>query len=155
MNLPDLRVATPDDIGAITEIYHQWVPSAERNALKGLIRPGEREQCLVVARDRNIIGWGQLYRYSPRGGYRFCAETRVFIRPGLVRKGYGTQIKKALIETARGFAYHHLLARIEARNEAAIAYNVKVGYDVVGVQKEICFRDGQWEDVVVLQYIIR
>lgn len=153
-----IREARPGDIPEMVEIYNHWMAPAERLAARTLrdelTTAGKRERYLVLIGARGVTGWGSLKRYSPRGGYRYSGETKVYLHHVSLRKGHGTRIKQALIKAARSLEYHHLLARVTASNTAAISYNVNLGYEVVGVQKEICNREGRWEDIVVLQYIV-
>lgn len=55
----------------------------------------------------------------------------------------------------RELNYHHLVAKIFAVNETSIKYNERLGYTIVGQQKEIGWKDGQWTDVVIMQYLFR
>ena len=160
---PSLRDATPDDCAAIAEIYNESLVAGDatmdeglkdsdhfRNVLAGL---DEREVCLVLAGGREVLGWGLLKRSSERPGYRFAGETRIFLRRNRVGRGYGSRIKRALIERSRVLSYHHLVAKIQADNTLSIEYNKKFGYELVGIQKEIGYRDGRWRDVAILQLV--
>lgn len=114
----------------------------------------EREELWVLKREAACIGWGIIKKYSPREGYRFAAETAVYLKGEETRKGYGSFIKRALIERCKGLHYHHLVAKIFAVNTASIAYNEQLGYEIVGRQKEIGFKNGQWTDIVIMQLIL-
>ena len=92
--------------------------------------------------------------YSPRTGYSRCAETSVFLDQSEIRKGYGSFIKRALIERCKEYGYHHLIARVWADNEASIEYNRRFGYEIVGIQREIGYIDGHWQDIAVLQLVL-
>jgi phosphinothricin acetyltransferase len=63
-------------------------------------------------------------------------------------------IKKWLIDKCRELNYHHMVAKIFSVNEASIAYNRKLGYELVGTQREIGFVDGAWQDVTIMQLIL-
>ncbi len=159
-----LRDATDDDAAAIAEIYNQsvaagdatmdeepWTAESVRRKLAGF---NDRETILVLAVGSSLAGWGIIKRYSDRRGYRFCCETAVYLQRDRVGRGFGTRIKKALIERCREYGYHHLVAKIFANNRASIEYNLKLGYEIVGTQKEIGFRNGRWQDVTILQLLL-
>ena len=93
-------------------------------------------------------------RYSPRPGYRYCCETSVYLRRSQRRRGHGTRIKTALIERCREYGYHHLLARVWADNTASIEYNRRFGYEIVGIQREVGYKDGRWVDIAILQLVL-
>ncbi|MFQ5630895.1 MAG: GNAT family N-acetyltransferase [bacterium] len=70
------------------------------------------------------------------------------------RKGYGSLIKKALVDRCKQYGYHHLVAKIFATNTASIEYNKKFGYEIVGRQKEIGIKNGRWQDSVIMQLVL-
>ena len=159
-----LREVSPNDATVVAAIYNETIENEygtmdlEPKTSAGIARQiegfGKRETIIVLERDNVVIGWGIIKRYSPRIGYRFCAETSVFLRHSEIRKGYGSFIKSALIERCREYGYHHLIARIWASNEASIEYNRRFGYEMVGIQKEIGYARGEWQDVAVMQLVL-
>jgi len=157
----DCRVA---DVSSVVEIYNHWIrqggatmDTRERTVewmLKWLQCCGPRETILVQDDGNRIVGWGIIKSYSDREGYRVCCETAVYLRPGQMGKGLGSCLKRALIERCRGYGYHHLVAKIWADNTRSIEYNRKLGYTVVGVQKEIGHVAGRWRDVCIMQLVL-
>ena len=115
----------------------------------------DRERLYVLKEDGQVIGWGIIKRYSPREGYRYACETAIYITQSKLRLGYGSRMKKFLIEAAKRLGYRHLVAKIFAVNTASIQYNLKLGYTIVGRQNQIGFKNGQWMDVVIMQYLIK
>ena len=113
-----------------------------------------REGFIVLERNEAVIGWGVYKGYSPRAGYRFAGETATYLRREHTGQGYGTRLKTALIGRCREAGYHHLVAKVFADNTASIAYNLRLGYEIVGTQREIGFRAGQWVDVIILQLLL-
>jgi phosphinothricin acetyltransferase len=160
----NIRDATASDASVIAEIYNESIAvgdstmhdepkttEAIRRQMEGF---SDREGFMVLESDGYIVGWGVIKLYSHRSGYRFCCETSVFLRRTETRKGYGSFLKKAVIERCRKYGYHHLLARIFADNVASIEYNKSLGYEMVGVQREIGYKNGRWQDVAVMQLVL-
>ena len=153
-----VREATLEDASVIAEISEiAQVPgdvlrsAAEiRAQIEGF---SERERYFLLERDGFAVGWGLIKRYSPRGGYRFCAETWVYVRPSEMRKGYGSRLKRTLIDQCRAFGYHHLIARIFSANTACLSFYQRFKYEIVGVQEEIGFFENQWQDLTILQLV--
>lgn len=114
----------------------------------------DREKLYVLTKAEQCIGWGIIKRYSDRHGYRFACETAVYLTEAECKKGYGTLLKKHLITTCKKLEYRHLVAKIFAGNKASIEYNLRLGYTVVGTQNKIGFRNGQWQDVVIMQLLL-
>ncbi len=157
------RDATAADATVIAEIYNASIAAggatmdqdlkSAADIRQQLAAFGQRETILLLE-DENVLGWGIIKRYSDRSGYRFCCETAVYLRRDLTGRGLGTRIKLALIERCRSYGYHHLVAKIFAANVASVEYNKKLGYEVVGTQREIGYADGRWQDVVILQLVL-
>ena len=159
-----MRDATVADAAVIAEIYNETAearygtmdlvlktPAIMASQIRSFDR---RETIMLLERNREVIGWGIIKKYSPRIGYQFCGETSVFLRHSEIRKGYGSYIKSALIERCKVYGYHHLVARIWASNTASIEYNKRRGYEMVGIQREIGYVDGEWQDVAVMQLVL-
>lgn len=164
---PDLSIdlVKPDDFGTVAAIYNEAIEQGKSSMEENLYTAkkiaawvekfNNRERLYVLRKAGTIIGWGIIKRYSDREGYRFAAETAVYLQFSELGQGYGTLIKKHLIEICRALDYHHLVAKIFASNIGSIEYNRKFGYEIVGRQKEIGFKDGQWTDVIIMQYLIQ
>lgn len=156
--------AQETDYQAIADIYNEYIREGGQTMEEKIHHAddiaswvnafNDREQLLVLKRDDYVVGWGIIKKYSTRKGYRFACETAIYLRSDELRKGYGSMIKKELIIICKALGYHHLVAKIFATNEASINYNLKLGYEIVGRQKEIGFKNDQWMDVVIMQYII-
>lgn len=154
---------TPGDYGVVAEIYNAHIRGGQATMdqqlkaakdIEGWVQGfHQREALYVLKRAGEAIGWGIIKRYSEREGYRKACETAIYLKPEETRKGYGTLMKKELLKRCQAFGYHHLVAKIFAVNEASIAYNLRLGYEIVGVQKEIGWVNGQWMDIVIMQYL--
>ena len=161
---PLVREVGVGDCQAISEIYGEALSSGQSSmetqgksaaAFEAMITTfNERETILVLERGSEVLGWGIIKRYSERVGYRVACETSVYLRARETRKGYGTKLKLAIIERCRQFGYHHLVAKIFAVNQSSIEYNKKLGFETVGVQREIGFIGGRWQDIVIMQLIL-
>jgi phosphinothricin acetyltransferase len=162
--MPRIRDATVDDASTIASIYNESITA--RDSTMQLDRVDavrvtswvesldEREAVLVMEAGDEGIGYGVVKRYSNRGGYRFAAETSVYLRRARTGEGLGTELQAALIERSRAYDYHHLVAKLWAANERSRALHRKFGYDLVGIQREIGRVDGEWRDVAIMQKVL-
>lgn len=148
---------------AIADIYNTYI-TAGNSTMEERLHTAEhialwhqqldaRERLLVLNLAGKVIGWGIIRLYSPRAGYRFTCETSVYLAHDARGKGYGTSFKRHLMDVCQTLGYHHIVAKIFATNEVSIQYNLKLGYEIVGRQKEAGYKQGQWVDVVILQYV--
>jgi L-amino acid N-acyltransferase len=159
-----IRDAQPSDAPAIAAIYNQTVaahdatmdtePKSDAQIARQIAELGAREAMLVQTRDSRVLGFGRVMAYSSREGYRATCETAVYLDRGLRRQGLGTLLKRAVIERAARLGYHHLVAKVLSSNAASIAYNLALGYEIVGTQREAGRLDGRWVDVTIMQLVL-
>lgn len=160
----EFRIANIEDAAGVQEIYNEHIRSG-RSTMDREIKSladiqnwfknfNDRELVVLLEEGDYLIGWGVIKRYSDRIGYARACETAVYLRASELRKGYGTLIKEWIIEKCKELDYHHLVAKIFSINKASIEYNLQLGYEMVGTQREIGYVDGKWQDVTILQLIL-
>ncbi|MCH2193902.1 GNAT family N-acetyltransferase [Kordia sp.] len=160
----EIREATNSDYQNIADIYNEYIKLGTSNMEETLKTTADiaawvqkfhdREKLYVYTDNDIVIGWGIIKRYSDREGYRFACETAVYFTETELGKGYGTQMKKFVIDECKRLQYKHLVAKVFATNTASIAYNEKLGYTIVGRQHQIGYRNRQWLDMIIMQYVI-
>jgi len=159
-----ITIAAEKHFSAIANIYNESILGNqatmeelehEASDIKNWIANfNDREKLYVLLDEEKVLGWGIIKRYSDRGGYRFACETAIYLKSTETGKGLGTYFKKFIIEECKRLKYNHLVAKIWANNQGSIEYNENLGYTIVGQQNKIGFRDGAWQDVVIMQYLI-
>jgi len=159
-----VRRAEQADFERMAQVYNESIragdaafATAEKTAAEmraEALAMGPREAFFVLLCGRHLLGFSQIKAYSDRPGYRCTAETSTFLDRNQRRKGFGTFLKKAIIQQCKAFGYHHLVAKIIADNQASIAYNLKLGYEWVGTQRQVGYRKGKLRDVALLQLIL-
>ncbi len=159
-----VRRFTDRDFQAIAEIYNQSIARGESTmdcrfySADDLGRLADkfndRETILIAEGDNRILGWGIIKRYSDRLGYRVCCETSIYLSLSETGKGYGGLLQATLLKQVADFGYHHVVAKILAMNRASIEFHKRFGFEVVGIQKEIGYLQGRWQDIVIMQLIL-
>ncbi|RMF63266.1 MAG: N-acetyltransferase family protein [Bacteroidetes bacterium] len=159
-----IRDAVAGDAAAIAAIYNASIlagdatmdqrPHTADDVLRWLATLSEREALLVLDAGDRLLGWGIVRRYSDRPGYRFTCETSLYLDRAFRGRGLGTRLQTALMDRCRTLGYHHIVAKIWASNTASLALHRKLGFEPVGVQREIGHCDGRWIDVVILQCLL-
>ena len=56
--------------------------------------------------------------------------------------------------TATAHGFHTMIARIVGGHDASIALHQRVGFEVVGTEREVGRKMGSWLDVVVMQRLL-
>lgn len=141
-----IRDATLHDAFAIGDILNESIAARDSLMIEEPVTEADiraqmeaftaREGYLVLEEAGEVVGWGIIKHYSNRSGYRFTAETSVYLRRDCTGRGYGSQLQAALTDRCRGWGYHHLVAKIWAANAASLALHRKFGYELVGIQRE-------------------
>ena len=159
-----VRKFTANDFQAIADIYNQSIADGTRTMDGHLFSADDiaqltakfcdREIILVGEQDGHMVGWGIIKRYSDRLGYRVCCETSIYLSLAETGQGYGSILQASLLKQVAEFGYHHVVAKILASNPKSVEFHQRFGFEIVGVQKEIGYRQGRWHDMVILQYIL-
>lgn len=164
--MKDIRIikSTASQYQAIADIYNEYISlhgstmvekiHEESDIAKWIGGFNEKECLFSLMKEDQIIGWAVIKRYSERYGYRFAGETSLFITQQYIGKGYGTFFKTFIIQRCRELGYHHLVAKIFSSNQVSINYNLKLGYEIVGEQKEVGYKKGRWVNVTILQLLL-
>ncbi len=155
------RLATTADADAIAEIYNQGI--AERIATFET-RPRTADEVrswftaaypLVVAEDTGIIiAFASTSVYRPRDCYSGIAEFSVYVARDQRGRGAGRVAMQALIHEAQTRGFWKLLSRIFVENIASRALVRSLGFREVGIYHKHGQLDGQWRDVVIVEYLI-
>ncbi|HZG96091.1 MAG TPA: GNAT family N-acetyltransferase [Mycobacteriales bacterium] len=155
-----VRAATPGDAGAVAAIYNREVTGStatfdtELRSVadqRGLIRRRDagRHPFLVAEIDGSVVGFGSLSAYKPRAGYRYTVEDSVYVDPGAQGSGVGRALLTELVRLADHAEHHCVLAFIATPNAASERLHELLGFEPVGVQREVGWKHGRWVDVAV------
>ena len=109
---------------------------------------------LVADAGGPLAGFASLSPYRDRPAYRTTVENSVYVDEGQQGKGIGRQLMAELIDTARDHGFHSMIARIVSSNAASIALHRGLGFEMVGVEKEVGRKLGRWLDVAVMQRML-
>jgi L-amino acid N-acyltransferase len=163
-NAVTIRAALPADLGAITDIYNDAIlnttatfdtePKPEAERLAWFESHGGRFVVLVAETAGVVVGWTSLSRWSDRPAYDDTAETSVYVRGGYRRRGIGRRLEEAVIDHARDFRFHTLIARIAGESTESLRLHESLGFVHVGTMKEVGRKFGRLLDVHMLQKML-
>lgn len=109
---------------------------------------------LVAEVDGAVAGFGSLSPYRDRPAYRTTVEDSVYVHPDHQRQGVGRLLLEELVGVAVAHGFHTILARITGDNAGSIRLHHAVGFEQVGIEREVGRKFGQWLDVVVMQRLL-
>ena len=160
----ELRLATLDDAEQIREIYNLEVTTS--TATFDLVERSLEEQrayqatrsgahAVVVAEiDGEVAGFGALSKWRDRPAYSTTVEDSIYVHRGHQGQGIGRALLAELLDTATRHGFHAVMARIVGGHEASIALHVALGFEVVGTEREVGRKFGQWLDVVLMERML-
>jgi phosphinothricin acetyltransferase len=159
-----VRAAERRDAEGIRAIYNHYV--AESTALFDMVPRTLDEQvqwidehsgghpALVAELDGRIVGFGSLSTFRARPAYATTVEDSVYLHPDHLGAGIGRRLLDELLRLAAAHGFHSVIARITGRNDASIALHAACGFVVVGTEREVGRKFGQWLDVVEMQRML-
>jgi L-amino acid N-acyltransferase YncA len=157
------RPATPADAAAIAAIYNEGIDDRvatfeTRRRTADDVRAwfDGRHPVVVVTDDANqVVAWASSSTYRPRECYAGVAECSVYVARRARGEGAGRIALEALIDAARTAGFWKLLSRIFPENQASRSLVRSAGFREVGTYERHARLDGQWRDVVIVEYVIR
>ena len=159
-----LRLATVSDAEALRRIYNHEVETSmvtfdiEPRSLeeqRDWIREREGALGVIVAENEgSVLGFASLSPYRNRAGYRTTVENSVYVSEEARGTGVGRALMDELIDIATQRGFHTILAHIVGAQEPSIALHHACGFHVVGTEREVGRKFGQWLDVVVMQRML-
>jgi phosphinothricin acetyltransferase len=160
----DLRLATLDDADAIRAIYNtevttstvtfDLVPRTLDEQRAWLTARSGAHAVVVAVEGGDVIGFASLSPYRDRPAYSTSVEDSVYVRHDAQGRGVGRDLLTKLLEVATAHGFHAVFGRIVGGHEASIALHRRLGFEVVGTEREVGRKFGRWLDVVVVQKLL-
>lgn len=158
----NIRDAVEADMHAVTAIYNDAVLNTTAiwndkivdvaNRLAWLADRARSGYPVLVAVDRGeVVGYASFGDWRAFDGYRHTVEHSVYVRNDQHGKGIGKALMLALIARARAIGKHVMVAGVEAGNAGSIRLHEKLGFENVGLLKQVGMKFGKWLDLAFLQ----
>ena len=152
-----LRPAVPGDAEALLALYRPIVletaisfeidpPSVQefRRRIEATIA---RWVWLVAEVDSRPVGYAYAGSHRARAAYRWSVETSICVGAEYRGRGHGTALYEALLDAAATRGYCNAYAAIALPNDASIRLHRRVGFEHVGVFRNVGRKFGRWHDV--------
>lgn len=158
-----IRSAAAADAEAMCEIYNYEV--LQSKATLDLVPRTLDEQrqwitdrsgglrAIVAEVDERVVGFASLSFYRDRPGYRGSVEDSVYVDRQAQGKGIGSALLTELIRTAEAHGFHTIMSRIVGPQEASVRLHQKFGFEMVGIERQVGRKFGQWHDVGLMQLL--
>jgi phosphinothricin acetyltransferase len=160
-----IRLANDGDAEAIAAIYR---PVVENTAISfETIAPDRHEMSrrlsetmveypwLVCERDRQLAGYAYATRHRVRTAYQWSVDTSVYIDDAHKRSGVGRGLYQSLFAILAAQGFFNAFAGIALPNPGSVGLHEAMGFQKVGVYRNVGFKLGEWRDVGWWQLALR
>lgn len=159
-----IRPATPADAEATAAIYNaevvgsdvtfDLVPRTLDEQRAWLDARSGALEVVVAEIDGEVAGFASLSAYKERAAYRSTVEDSIYIAEAFRGRGVGKALLEEVVGVAGARGFHTVIARIVGGHDASIRLHRSVGFEHVGVEREVGRKFGRWLDVVVMQKLL-
>lgn len=160
-----IRQASPTDAQPIQSIY---APIVENTAISFEEVPPTTEEIstriattlaqgypyLVADRDGVAIAYAYAGQHRARSAYRWSVDVTIYVAEEVRGSGIGRALYTELLAALRKAEFHAAYAGIALPNPGSIALHKAVGFEHVGVYRQVGHKFGRWHDVGWWQRIL-
>jgi len=160
-----IRPATLADLPAITEIYNEAIrktvatfdtePKNPEEQMIWFADHGSKYPILVAEGNGIVVGWASLSTWSDRCAYSDTAEISLYVREDHQGRGIGRKLLEATVAEGQKAGLHTIIARIAEASEASIHLHESVGFEHIGIMKEVGRKFGKLLDVYLMQKLYK
>ncbi len=107
---------------------------------------------LVCECEGEIAGYAYGSTHRDRKGYTWSPESTVYLNERFHRKGIARVLYSALFEMLKLQGYYNVFAGVLVTNEKSVEFHRAVGFEDIGLFKNIGYKLGEWHTNLWLQY---
>ncbi len=153
----EIRPATVADAAAIQRIYapivaetaisfEEMPPTADEMAER-IASTLQTHPYLVAVDGGKVCGYVYASAHAERAAYRHSVNTTVYIASDARRLGVGRALYSELLPELKRRGFHMAFAGIALPNPASVSLHESVGFEPLGVYREVGFKFSRWHDV--------
>jgi phosphinothricin acetyltransferase len=158
-----VRLARPDDLVALTDLYNHYVVNTaitfdiepwsieQRADWFTHYRPSGPHRLYVAAIGDTAVGYASSSPFRQKAAYATSVETSVYCHPDVVGRGIGSALYAALFDALRGEDLRRACAGITLPNEASVALHRRFGFREIGAHTEVGRKLGRYWDVLLME----
>lgn len=153
-----IRTATEADAEAITAIY---APIVQQTSISFELEAPTIEQMRerisktlpdlpwLVSEDKHgqVNGYVYASKLRERAAYQWSVDTTAYLREDARGQGLGKRMYQELKRELIHLGYCQAFAAIALPNAASVGLHESVGFEALGVYRNVGFKNGQWHDV--------
>jgi phosphinothricin acetyltransferase len=162
---PIIRLATEADAGQVLEIY---APFCRDTPVSFEMEPPSLDEMrrrmtavlpsypwLVCEEDGLVLGYAYASKHRERAAYIWSVDVSAYVRDGRRRGGLGRALYTSLFAILKLQGYYSALAGITLPNPGSEGLHRALGFQLVGVYRNIGYKCGVWHDVAWSRLALR
>lgn len=160
-----IRLATVNDAETISRIYNLEVTESTLtldlsprtiDEQRSWIEERSGALAVLVGEDDagEVIGFASMSYYRERAGYRTSVENSIYVSRQHRGLGVGAALLKEIIAVAETRGFHAMFARIVGPQAASVNLHTRHGFELVGIEREVARKFGQWHDVAIMERLL-
>jgi len=152
-----IRLASEEDAGQVQAIYgpivsqtatsFEFEPPSVQEMRRRIADTLKHLPWLVCDREGEVLGYAYASRHRSRAAYQWSVDVSVYVHSGQRRSGIGRGLYRSLFEMLVMQGYFNAYAGIALPNPASVGLHEAVGFQPVGVYREVGYKLGAWHDV--------
>lgn len=156
-----IRDASLKDLTDITEIYNEAILNTVATFDTNIKTLDEQRMWfdnhgsknpIIIAEDKGkVAGWASLSKYSDRCAYSDTAELSLYVRKEFQGRGIGKKLMKEIVKKGKQAGLHAIISRIGEGNQVSVYLHKIVGFEHVGIYKEVGYKFGKRLDVYLME----
>jgi phosphinothricin acetyltransferase len=160
-----IRDALSKDLIDITDIYNEailnTVATFDTNIKtldqqkKWFDKHGLKNPIIVAEDNEKVVGWASLSKYSDKCAYSDTAELSLYVKEEFQRKGIGKRMMKEIVKRGKKAGLHAIISRIAEGNQVSVNLHKMVGFEYVGIYKEVGFKFERRLDVYLMEKLYK
>ena len=152
-----LRVARAEDAEGILAIY---APIVRETTISFEVEPPTVEEMkgriektmaslpwLVWESEGGILGYAYASRHRERAAYQWSVDVSVYVATESRGRGIGRRLYTPLLGILEDLGYYTALAGIALPNAASVGLHEAMGFQPIGIYRNIGYKLGAWHDV--------
>jgi L-amino acid N-acyltransferase YncA len=129
-----------------TIISFEEVPPSAAEMESRIARLSGRFPWLVAEQGGDIVGYAYAGPHRERAAYRWSVDMSAYVHERARRLGVATSMYRAILTLLVAQGYCHAFAGITMPNDASVALHRSIGFEPVGIYKNVGFKFGAWRD---------
>jgi L-amino acid N-acyltransferase YncA len=136
------------EVGPVS--FEERPPDATEMAAR-IQRYGTSHAWLVAEREGQVVAYAYATAFNERPAYRWSTSVSVYVAEDAQGAGVGRALYTVLFDRLRERGFRMACAGITLPNQASVGLHESLGFELVGVNREIGWKAGAWHDVAWYQ----